>query len=73
MGVENNTMLGSSYTTLKRDRRILTFDEELKRNGWAQDDKIYALVRDPEGQFHPLYNWADHFIMTETGTTFERI
>ena len=72
-GVEHNAMLGTCYTYIGKDRTPLQFQDELKRNQWPQDDKIYGLVRDPFGEFHPLYNWADHFIMTESGKTFTRI
>jgi len=72
-GVENNLKLGHSYTTIRQDRSPALFKEELERGGWTQSEKIYAIVRDPEGVVTPLWDWADYFVMTESGKTFERI
>lgn len=75
VGVETNTALGHSYTTIRKDRSPLQFKEEVDRNGWVSSpgSDIYAIVRNPEGELNPLYSNCDHFIMTESGKTFERI
>lgn len=73
VGVITNELLGHYYVTIGKDRASTQFQKELKANDWAKDLNIYAIVRDPQGNLHPLYDWSDHFIMHENGTTFERI
>lgn len=72
-GVTTNISLGHSYTYINRALSELQFTEEVKNGGWAKDDHIYGVVRNETGDCIPLYSWSDHFIMTESGKTFERI
>lgn len=72
----SNITLGDNYTVTRRDTTEQIFSDMLDRMEWMMEeakDRTFAIVSDENGQFHPLFQNNDNYIVTERGSTYERI
>ena len=73
-----NVFLGKSYTVLKGDDNESLLDILGKRN--VSPSAVSSVIIDSDGNEHLIYRnlnpkeeWNTYFIMTDDGSTFERI
>lgn len=71
----NNIIIGYAYTVYFKDEHKDDFDYFLKSNRLEDKaDKIFAfVVGNEDGDEYPLYNNSRYYMMTSTGSTFEKI
>lgn len=73
-GMESNTSIGSEYSAVLKHRNPDEFDEIIesyKLEVFA--DRMYGVIVYGDSSVYPLYKNSDHYIMYNSGTTFEKI
>lgn len=70
----DNIWLGRNYSVIKESDNLKEF-EELQKNteGSNLNEITYGYVKDEDGRALPLHNTNTYYIVTESGSTFERL
>lgn len=72
----SNIALGDLYTVTRIETSEQIFYDMLDRMDWINDnakEKVFAIVVSETGQFHPLTHTNENYIVTERGSTYEKI
>ena len=70
----SNTIMGDTYSIYFKEGHPKDFNHLIEVNKLEDvADKIFAFIRDSNGQEHPLYKNSRYYIMTSNGGTFESI
>lgn len=73
-GVELNYCLGKKYSVIKEADSPEEFKELQSLTDGSNLNKItYGYVKDEYGITMPLHNVSKHYIVTESGSTLERL
>ena len=74
-GTVSNTCIGKSYCVYTKDRNVNQFLDVIRGSNieHSVDDMFGALSCDDGGELIPLYNNSKYYVMTENGSTFERL
>lgn len=74
-GVEMNFDLGDSYTLIDKERSPKDFAMFCEHSGYdVEKDSVYAVISCKGGSsILPLYSTQKNYIVTETGSTYQRI
>lgn len=70
----SNTIMGDTYSIYFKEGHPKDFNHLIEVNKLEDVvDRIFAFIRDSNGQEHPLYKNSRYYIMTSNGGTFESI
>ena len=70
----SNTIMGDTYSIYFKEGHPKDFNHLIEVNKLEDvADRIFAFIRDSNGQEHPLYKNSRYYIMTSNGGTFESI
>ena len=70
----SNTIIGDTYSIYFKEGHPKDFNHLIEVNKLEDiADRIFAFIRDSNGQEHPLYKNSRYYIMTSNGGTFESI
>ena len=70
----SNTIIGDTYSIYFKEGHPKDFNHLIKVYKLEDiADRVFAFIRDSNGQEHPLYKNSRYYIMTSNGGTFESI
>ena len=70
----SNTIMGDTYSIYFKEGHPKDFNHLIEVNKLEDVvDRVFAFIRDSNGQEHPLYKNSRYYIMTSNGGTFESI
>ena len=74
-GTVSNTCIGKSYCVYTKDCNVTQFLDVISGSNieHSVDDMFGVLSCDDGGELIPLYNNSKYYVMTENGSTFERL
>ena len=73
---QSNMTLGDFYTVTHKDSSPEQFNHLLSKTVWMTDDakeKCFCIVAGNHGDFNPLFYTDENYIVTERGSTYEKI